>query len=740
MKEQTPASKPRQARMGGVTLAETLITLSILVIVMSLGILQFRAPIDSAGAQGMAQAFAAQLTAARKRAMSQHTTVAVCLPSAAGTRPHSQAFYVLEGNEAPTVTQVFNLGSDFPNSYLVSGVWGTAANVTLNPPQGYSSDTGPNMNLANWLGAPNTNYGYRDYTIAFTYDGKVQTNDLPWVGGQLQILACSGCTWGSALSIPGTPKAGGNSAVNFALSDLYEANTICISETGNIWITPGAVQANAGVISATPQTPGPPAAPPVVGGTPNTAPTILSVTTVPVQSAGNYTAVIPASGYVTFVIRALDSDPNEHLSCSLSAISTNTANISSGGNFSQNPGAVRMYWDPTDCNTTGYPNGCWKAVWVWAPPGSPTDPNYSPPGFDFKITGSVTDDHGVSASFGGTSVVTNGPPASALGVHVVNEGHLVFSAAYAGTTQLFRMDPTATTVTPLFPTGSLTSSNLTQTLPVASSDGSQLIYLQTAGMSSGGNWPCSIFQCDYLGNNNHLVVNLPYYVGNPGASAAVLSKNISSLSISGDGTQYCAFISGTNETIVGPVSGTGSILSLGFASASNSNPSWSPATGGNTAGWIAFVDSNNTVAVCNANDAQYIGTAPYGYANTTAAFTPPSLKELSAAGSPQYLSWNGDGSMITWWDSGVLKACPVSLSGSTFSGGSVANITGAPPTGSPFQFNSTSKRVINSAPTGYINIADYAPAPTNELLGVTSLSLDLPGLTLGSVDGLTWTQ
>lgn len=417
----------------GVSLIETVFAMALVGLVLSMGILQFRTPTTAAGSKSLAQVVAAQLISARKRAISQHTTVAVVIPAAGGTRPHAQSLFLMDGDSAPKVRQVINLERDFPRSYIAVGTWDRAQAATLDAPVQRSA-FGSGFQMLEWLKGAEAGYVAKDYVIAFTPDGKVNSNDLPWAGGQLQLVASSGLDFRSAATPTGTARAGAHSATTYELFSVYQPHTISISQEGTVTVIPGLAGANPPALSTTPVLSAvPPAAAPVLNGPPNKSPVLLGVEAFPQAETlipGGYSAVIPASGFVTLVVRVADENAGDRVCCRFSATDVGGGD---GGNFSQGSGFVRMNWDPNDRNPA-YPTGCWKATWVWTPPGRPNDNRYLPPnGSEFRIEGEVIDAHGGSVTFGGG--------ANVISLQVVNRANVVFSALYQNRRQLFRMSP-----------------------------------------------------------------------------------------------------------------------------------------------------------------------------------------------------------------------------------------------------------------------------------------------------------
>lgn len=573
----------------GVTMVEILVVLSIFAVMIGGVVLNLRQPQASATSAALAQVVAQELRAARRLAQNQGTPVAVVFPSAAATRGHSQSLYILEGWPHPKVSRVHNYKGDFPMGYLFVGQWATSETVALAP-----ADR-PAVNLARWLTPPN-----RDYVVAFAPDGSVVTNDLPWFNGELRIVACAGLSAGPAVVPAGSAVAFGSTPGYFALTQVFQPQTVCVSREGTVSVQPGlrgASGVNIGSGTAVPNIP--PAAPPSMTGGANQAPTILSVKAYPEVCPGlppGYTNGITSDGFLTLVVRALDPNNGDQLSTTFQC---------AGGQFSEVPGGSRMRFDPNDTDPVLYPAGCWKSVWIWSPPRDPVN-NYAPPGTGFDITCTVTDDHGLS-----TSNFSDGTLAR-VQLLVCDLGHIFFSGLYKGQQRLFSLAPDGSAPC-LISDGAV---NFDITEPSVSPDGTKVVYCANPG---GGD--VRIFICNVDGTD---VVEIAHTPG----------VNLSSPTWSADGTRV-AFAEMTTPPWVKVVqtSGVGPVEWV----AQGSKPRWSlalpaaPPAPAYPGGRITYLDGANQVCVVD----------PIG--SGVAVANPPSKTVINASTAMTFPCWTPEG-------------------------------------------------------------------------------------------------
>lgn len=674
-----PSEKPAK----GFSLVETLFALGLVVLIFALGILNLRNPTSGAGSKGVAQLLAAQLTDARQRALSQHTTVAVVVPSASGSRPYADGLYAMAGDSAPRIYRAINLAREFPRAYVAVASWaGPATPATVDSPIRQSSPSS-RFDLATWLSGAD-GYQARDFVICFTPDGKVHTNDLPWTNGQLRLVTCSGLEFQST-TFGGTPVTGSNTAGQFELTRVYQAHTVTVTQEGSVWTSPGLVEATPTVMALTPVSSAvPPASAPNLTASANHNPTVLRVEAFPVADSavpGGYNSIIPPNGFVTLVVRVLDEDAGDPLCCKFSASAVGGG---ASGTFSQGSDFVRMNWDPQDTGA-GYPNGCWKATWVWTPPDDPQDPRYDPPtGSVFEITGEVIDSHGGSVTFGGGAGV--------ISLQVVNRGKVVFSARYQGRQQLFCMSPEtrSASVLPITVSG---AGNLHA--PSVSPDGKQLLYVNSTGTSHG------VYLCNIDGSNNQLL--------HQQATA------INHLTWSPDATRYM-FDDATGLHVAKLTPGaspTGALVA-------GSQPCWNDLA---SQSWVVYVNPARDIELLNPSTS---ATIPVTSDGSTQNYSLPSFNE---------------GSTAIYYKDGSNQIHQVDL---TYSGGvptpAAPKLVGNIPPGviSPLRFTGNPPKVVMSTVTG-LTLADYVNGANPTFVQNLGFQIDAPAYT-SNWDEVNWSR
>ena len=657
------------------TLMELMVVLSITTILFGVFAMSASASRSGATVSSLAQIVAQELVAARLRANSLSETVAVVIPGANGTVPHSQSIYTMAGWPHPRIVAVRNYRQEFPAGYLCVGTYDTADNVSLAP----ALNTPP-LNISNWL-EPST----KDYVIAFGADGKVITNDLPWFSNgqttELRVIACCGLSFTPAGTAPtGTPMAGNSTVRYFQFTGVWQAQTVCVSPTGMVSVEPGLKDAAASVV----QEPGgsipslPPAAPPSMTSAANQPPVICRMDSLPAHS-GSDSACIDSSGFVTIVARAVDPNDGDILSCNITA-------TDSGGNavgaWSQVLGGSQMCFDPNDANTTlGYPHGCWKSTWVWAPPqGLPAYQTAA--GSEFRIFATVTDDRGASVTTTGNVQVVS--------VLVRDLGRVIFAGQYKGRSRLFSIAPQGTTpilITPM-------SWQYDCLEPCASPDGTKVLYI--ADPTGGTN--TNIYMCNQDGSSNQLVLQ---------ATSAPLHHP--AWFPTGAAFAY------TEETATpwirtAQVSGAGAPMYL----AAGTQPRCSPLTGD-----IVYVDSgkNVTVIPISATQATPSNPVPAGV-NVIVPY--------SAGVQLVYPSFDTMGKKVFYGDTTAGKICSVDLaSGSVLiAPGSFPSIQG-PVSFSPNNLQavlaqSTNGTFVENSPAGFLGpttLSLYPFGPSNTSIG-----------------------
>lgn len=334
---------------------EILVCLFLLVLVGTFAISRQGSERGRASALGLADAVAAELRAARSRALSQGSPVALCFPSDGGTRPHSQSFSLLEGQARGRVVRVRDYSSTFGEGYIAIGNWG---NATLQRP----NLGGPDFHVENWLP---TNKA-RDFCLVFNSDGSAWSNDLPLLNGSYVITICSGVRFGPGAAL-GTPITS-NPPPQFRFSEVSAPSFLLVRPTGGLTVQQGALGALPVAAHTVPTDAA--AAPPSLVPPPVGVPVVDLVETIPAPLAGKPTQVAVGES-LTIAVKATDSEGGD-LSVEWEAVRLSGAG-SGVGTFSSRS-KVPMIWDSQENR--------WELRTTWLPPadGVPGDT------FDIKIT------------------------------------------------------------------------------------------------------------------------------------------------------------------------------------------------------------------------------------------------------------------------------------------------------------------------------------------------------------------
>lgn len=238
-----------------------LVTGGILVALVGFAAFNPSPPKSKAGTEGLAQRVAAELVRARQRALATHSVVAVGFASAGGSRPHSQALYVLEG-ENPRLVRVLDLSREFPGVYLSVGHY---PSLSAWQPGGVLPGQSTNQfDLAAW---PDPTP--QDKKLFFTAAGTTLSR-LPRLDGNYQLVVSQGVSY-SPFNLFGESL--------FSLTQVHKPATVQVSPLGHIATEYALPEVGPGVVSvapvplAAPPAPGP-APPPVGPPVPDLAPVV----------------------------------------------------------------------------------------------------------------------------------------------------------------------------------------------------------------------------------------------------------------------------------------------------------------------------------------------------------------------------------------------------------------------------------------------------------------------------------
>ncbi|MEW6284265.1 MAG: GspH/FimT family pseudopilin, partial [Candidatus Eremiobacterota bacterium] len=331
-------------RRRGFSLVEMLLVLLLVALLATLGLVSGGGSRERGGTMAAAEALAGELRAARQRAISEQTPVAVCLPSENGSKPHTQALYVLAGESLPRVGRVVDLSREVPGTYLAAGFYPLSGGLSWSRTP--LAAVRPFDATAWALPFP------ADPLLLFTPSGQVQSN-LPHVDGEFRLLACSGLSW-----TPGS-VAGGSS---FQLDNLYHPVTVLVTQSGQVRVDSGAADASGVTVRmGRAQPAAPPALPPPLASGPNADPVVLgpaSVAPVPIPGTlpAGVDATVALGRHLSLRIEAVDPD-GDPLYCQW------IVQENPGGAFASGA-ATRMTWD----RAANGGAGAWVSTWQWGPP------------------------------------------------------------------------------------------------------------------------------------------------------------------------------------------------------------------------------------------------------------------------------------------------------------------------------------------------------------------------------------
>jgi Tol biopolymer transport system component/type II secretory pathway pseudopilin PulG len=232
-----------RARNRGYTLFEIVVVAMVVLALAALSLGGFAGQRERATTESMARVVAAELEAARTRALKNGYPVAVCFPSENGSTPTTQTFYILEGEVKPRVTRVRSLAGDFPESTIANVYWGSAALVSD------SAGLSRSRMLSSWLG----NKVGKDFALIFLPDGTVFSNDLPRTDGSYQLLVSAGVN-ASSSNVSGS-RLFSPSPNHFRLNSAFAPQSILVSGAGRVQVVPGVLDgAGVSILPAEPGT------------------------------------------------------------------------------------------------------------------------------------------------------------------------------------------------------------------------------------------------------------------------------------------------------------------------------------------------------------------------------------------------------------------------------------------------------------------------------------------------------
>lgn len=362
-----------QTRVRAFTLVEVLIVVVLLTTLVASVLVNGSGGVSRADTKAYAQNLSSALVAARQEAITSSQPVAFVIPSQAGTRPHSQSFYLVSGVN-PTIKKVTSLAGEHPKVCSVVGVLFAGSSLSAKP----LSTNAAEFDFVAWLGASGAE---NDYVFCFLPDGSLLTNDLPFHDGEYHILVSAGLDFNTAAPPAGT--GWGVAPSYFRPTQVASARMLRISQTG--LVSEGPLDGDAGLTTverlefATAPAAPPFASPPGTSDPELEGPQVFPVPD-PATIPPGIEALVDVDGHLTLSVVAHDPDAERTLYC--------TWESDRGGPFSK-PDEHRMEWDQ---NARGPALGGWVSRVEWKPPPGTTD------GEEFVLTAEVVDAHGGSDS------------------------------------------------------------------------------------------------------------------------------------------------------------------------------------------------------------------------------------------------------------------------------------------------------------------------------------------------------
>jgi type II secretory pathway pseudopilin PulG len=361
--------------------------------------------VKQADTSGVAEIFASNLRAARQQAVTRSIPVAVVIPSQAGSRPHSQSFYQVTGDN-PRISSVTNLAPEHPGTCLAAGVVLPASIIQKTE----LANSSQKFDFPVWLASAGLE---KDYVFCFLPDGTVTTNDLPLADGAYNILVSLGLSFGAA-SAP-TGDGWGTPPSYFEVTEVSSPRLVRLSPSGEVSVRdsiPGIQISRNLEFSETP------APPPELTAASTITPELLDIQVRPKPDPATVPpgieALVDVDGHLTLEVVASDSDPEELLYCSWLS--------DRGGAFSR-PDLHQMSWvqDAVDPGV-----GAWVSTVVWRPPPGTAG------GELFTLSADVFDPDGR----------TDGSKLGVSGVvQTIDEETIVFESVRDGRAGLFTMLP-----------------------------------------------------------------------------------------------------------------------------------------------------------------------------------------------------------------------------------------------------------------------------------------------------------
>ena len=392
-------------RLRGMTLAELIVTISIVLLGLSAVFVNIHHR-PTQGAGELARQVANELRNMRKAAMMSGNPRAFCIPTGNASTPVAQSYYTLRGHGKTLPRAVTDTRRQCPGTYLFVGLFGSTPEsisslVHSSPSYPPVSPAEPPFQAAVWM-----NPVVRDFAFIFLPDGSLATNDLPHdARGNSYIVIADGLDFVSAGVPSGTATMGSNPPPYFKLTAVNSCYTLKLASSGAVSLMRGLPAADPALtVDPTPAArPSlPPAPAPTLSGV-NTAPVVDKINASPLGNPANlpFETTVSPDGRVSLTMFAYDNDGDDL-----------TYKFTSSALDGTPPGKFTYL---TATRKLQYPrySAVGQARADWVPPAD------VPLGARFDLNATVTDESNESFTSGGTVTVS---------VRVQEDGTIAFDS------------------------------------------------------------------------------------------------------------------------------------------------------------------------------------------------------------------------------------------------------------------------------------------------------------------------
>lgn len=219
-------------RLRAFSLVEALVVLALSAILLTITLSSFSGTTHKVGSGELAQFLAAELQAARLRAIGNKSFAGVVFPSDNGSKGVCRSFSFFESCGKLKTQRSRETQNDFPDSDIFVGTWPTSgASFTLDRPA-----TGFDPNGLDLSSMFSPSPVPKDFLLVFSPTGTVNSNGLPLLNGQYHLIVGQGIEYGPQAAPPGTPPNPSSypSPSYFQMSALSAPWHISLSPMGRI--------------------------------------------------------------------------------------------------------------------------------------------------------------------------------------------------------------------------------------------------------------------------------------------------------------------------------------------------------------------------------------------------------------------------------------------------------------------------------------------------------------------------